>query len=78
MFYQKGDLVHIPSDVVVYQNTFNNIRNLAPKSKTSFPTIAVYLKQINFHFSLVTTVSGAKQIVRTNNLSFFKEVRNAG
>jgi len=74
MLYQKGDLVHIPSDVTIYQNTFGSTKALAFKGKTSYPTIAVYLKQINYHFSLVTTVRGNKQIIKTDNLSFVKGV----
>jgi hypothetical protein len=74
MLYQKGDLVHIPSDVTIYQNTFGSAKLLAFKGKTSYPTIAVYLKQINYHFSLVTTVRGNKQIIKTDNLSFVKGV----
>ena len=77
MFFQKGDLVHIPSDVVVYKDSFRDSGEYQFKSKTSIPMIAVYLKQVNYHFSLVTTIRGSKQIVKTYDLSFLKGVDSA-
>ncbi len=74
MLFQKGDLVHIPSNVVIYKDSFREVGEYQFKSKTSIPTIAVYLKQINYHFSLVTTVRGSKQIVKTYDISFLKGV----
>lgn len=76
MLFQKGDLVHIPSNVVIYKDSYRDAGEYQIKSKTSTPTIAVYLKQINYHFSLVTTVRGSKQIVKTYDLSFLKGVDN--
>ena len=74
MLFQKGDLVHIPSNVVIYKDFCKESGDYHFKGKTSTPTIAVYLKQINYHFSLVTTVRGNKQVVKTYDLSFLKGV----
>jgi len=74
MLFRKGDLVHIPSNVIIYKNSFAESGEYQFKAKTSTPTIAVFLKEINYHFSLVTTIKGSKQIIKTYDLSFLKGV----
>lgn len=74
MLYQKGDLVHIPSNATLYYETCE--KQYISKKVTDLPMMAVYLESLNYHYSLVATIRGNRQVVKTSSLSFIKEAPN--